>query len=212
MRLSIEAKIPDYFGFVCMYGGRKLYLDNDIPIEVDIREDEELILYQEDGLSLKERILIALIAMVTVPLQIALFLVERDWESEVIPYRLQIKIKPTTNTKCKLEVEESLDKYHRPIVSVIGDSIDYEVVKVDPWPHAFDIACYRFMCKLIVLMILLVVVFGTLAVVASINGLQMALNIAVVSLIAMACVVLFLIHYNHKKCNALKADFLSMQM
>lgn len=212
MRLSIEAKIPDYFGFVCTKGERMQYLDNDIPLEVDIQEGEEVMLSQEKCMSLKEKILTALIAIVTVPLQIATFLVERDWERDVIPYRIQIRIKPTANAKCTLYVEEPQVRFHRPIVSIIGDNIEYEVVNIDPWPHAFDIACYRFMCKLMVLMILLIVVFGILAVVASINRLQMAFNITVVTLLAMACVVVFLIHYNYKKCSALKADFLTMHL
>lgn len=208
MKVSIDANIPDYFNFFYSCGEDKFYLDNDIPIELDVPEGTDVILSQDENISMKEKVLTALIAFITVPFQVALLLVERDWEKDIIPYRFQVKINATANTKCTLCVKRPEKNYHTPHISVIGDNITYEVVKAVPWVKAFDIACYRFMCKVAMLILLTATLLGTLAAVTFFNGLQTAFVVIVVTLVALLGYAAFIIIHNVRKCTILKEQFL----
>ena len=208
MKLSIYAKLPDYFDFFCSCGEDKLYLNNNIPVDVDVSEEAAVVLSQDENMSLKEKILTAVIALITVPFQVALFLIDLDWEDGVIPYRCQIKIKATTDTKCTLYVKRSEEGFRVPHISVIGEHITYEVIKVEPWVQAFDMALFRFLCKVIVLILLMTILMGALSVVSFTNGLHIAFIVVFATLLALLGCATYIVIYNIRKCATLKKQFL----
>lgn len=198
--IQIRATLPAQYSVYLMNRGKRQYLSDGEPVEIDLCEDGSVTLMQDGPMTKLEKVLGAVGIFLTALLQVAyLYYSDSKWD-DVIPFRIKATLNVVGATACHITVTEGETQFQQPGVSVSGPNVSVAEYQCNASPWVFREACDVYLCRIWSAEIWLLALMGYFLA-ASIGG-RNALGILVTSIVclAMASVGIYLTVQANKLC------------
>ena len=186
IHLQIRATLPEQYGVYLMNRGKRQYLSDGEPVEIDLCEDGSVTLMQDGPMTKLGKVLGAVGIFLTAPLQAAyLYFSESKWDS-VIPFRIKATLNVVGAAACHITVTEGATQLQPPRLSVSGPNVSVAEYQCNASPWVLREARDVYLCRIWSAEIWLLALMGYLLAV-SIGG-RNALGILVTSMVCLAMV------------------------
>lgn len=200
IHIQIRAALPEQYGVYLMNRGKRHYLSDGEPVELDLCEDGSVTLMQDGPMTKLRKVLGAVGIFLSAPLQAAyLYFSESKWD-HAIPFRIKATLNVVGATACHITVTEGATQLQQPRLSVSGPNVSVAEYQCNASPWVLREACNVYLCRIWSAEIWLLALMGYLLAV-SIGG-RNALGILVTSMVclAMASVGIYLTVQAGKLC------------
>lgn len=187
IHLQIRAALPERYGVCLVKRGKRQYLSDDEPVEIDLCEEASITLMQDGPMTKLLKVLVAIGVFLTAPLQAAyLYFSEVKWDN-VIPFRIRATLNVLGETTCNITITEGATQFQQPRLEVSGPNVSVAEYQCKASPWVLCEACYVYLCRIISGEIWLLTLMGYLLAVSIAE--QITFGIIVTSIICLAMVL-----------------------
>lgn len=150
IHLRIQAALPEQYGVYLVNHGKRQYLSEDVPIELELCEGASVTLMQDGPMSRLRKVLAAIGIFLTAPLQLAYLFYgdQKSWDC-VIPFRIQATLQVLGDSACRITVTEGETQFHPPRLTVSEPNVTLAEYRCDASPWVFQETCFVHLCRII---------------------------------------------------------------